>query len=301
MKGRARALIQHDLSLTSFEPRSMARQAWAMRCSSSLLHFFPSPLIRYRFNTKQYCGPTMNDRLKLLSCASAFMALTIYLYKTRRSRFPMDKVIYRGGDFPSYIRTISPDVFEAHTDWGPWGLNSDAAPRHLLMTDEQCERVLMENVQRHYVGFAPPLVPAPSEEETAGKGANRSEGQGRVVRWEVDEVASNKPNEDAWAVDIIHRDSLGKILYKEKNVWKIWSDVKMAWEARAVPGETEVGRSRVEDDRLLMFTMIDGHGGHSVAQVIKKTLHIKLAQHLAMIPQGSSFNEDQVMQMIKDA
>lgn len=215
-----------------------------------------------------------NDKQQVVVGVSALAALTYYLYKHYWPKYPYDRPIFRGMDYPSFIRTVSPDIFEAHTDYGKWGMNQDAVPKHLLVSEEQCERALTSNVARHDL--------------SAGRGGQG--GRVRVERWEVAEVASNKPNEDAWAVDVIPKDLLGKLREEGENVWKVWAEVQGRIEER-----------RGEDaERLMLFSMIDGHGGAAVAQVVKRGLHVKLAQSLARLEEAGVDDEGKVIQVIKD-
>jgi hypothetical protein len=205
------------------------------------------------------------DKLQLVTGGAVVIALSTYLYQTLAK--DDDRPIYRGMGFPAFIRTVSPHLFEAHTDWGPWKLNQDDAPRHLLMTEEQCERVLRQNLRSHFV-------------KAQGK---------QLVSWQVGSVASNHPNEDAWAVDVVSSHLLEK-LARAENLWESWAEIK------AVTETSTQGQSP-----LVLFSTIDGHGGAAVAQVVKRCLHPKIMSKLAKLEADNHLQADErVMEAISN-
>lgn len=173
--------------------------------------------------------------------------------------FPREKereIIGLSG-WPAYLKHLTPDVFQVRGNTGEFCVGKEMVWKHLLLSEEEYQKELMVN----------------EKSTTIARKGNM------VVKYDTVSIAANTPTEDRWKVDLIPRGSLSKLF--EGKFWPRWADVKQ--ETKKDKDEEkgkEVYRGDGRDD-LMFFSMIDGHAGVTMPDLLQRVLHPTLAFALA--------------------
>lgn len=102
-----------------------------------------------------------------------------------------------------------------------------------------------------------------------------------VVKWDRNWLASNEPCEDRSAVDVVQRVRSSRDM---KPSWGGWiSASSTTTYTDTEPTITPIGGGSKD---LVLFSMIDGHGGWATSELLSKVLHPTLTLSLASLQAG---------------
>lgn len=100
------------------------------------------------------------------------------------------------------------------------------------------------------------------------------------MRWDRNWVGSNEPCEDRSAVDLVPRARSARDMSWGLGAW-FGSSPDPSGE---VPGDNQGAREGQKD--IVLFSIIDGHGGWATSELLSKVLHPTLTLSLAALQAG---------------
>lgn len=100
-----------------------------------------------------------------------------------------------------------------------------------------------------------------------------------VVKWDRNWLGSNEPCEDRSAVDLIPRSRSAREM--ANTGWGSWLFGSSAGASPILVGERGEGKND-----LVLFSIIDGHGGWATSELLSKVLHPTLTLNLAALQAG---------------
>jgi hypothetical protein len=192
----------------------------------------------------------LRQNLPLFTVTACAIGTGAYIYIKNQER-----EVRRPGWYPAYFKDLTKNTFQTRMNYGPWGEGDERKRIQFILPAADCEAILQKEVS-----------------STSVKRAGNM-----VVRYDTNTVSVNQPNEDRFAVDIFSRLSL-PALRASKTFWETWVEVKT--ELKEVKDDKGEGcvRGGSGGDDVMMFSVIDGHGGDPlVAALMKKVLHPTLA------------------------
>jgi hypothetical protein len=120
---------------------------------------------------------------------------------------------------------------------------------------------------------------------------NRNRKGNPVVAWHKNTLAVTDPHEDRNSGDHVDGDTLARLLgahHEQGGLWGAWDELRSRNLAkskfRGAAAEQEGGLAGADD--LVFLTVIDGHAGSAVSELLYKTLHACLATAVGKLKAG---------------